>query len=125
MGSSWDDIYGPASFKKIRYDIWPLPRQQSKNVIKSHVDLQQETLLCQNDDIWFILDAEGSAQRVVLIENCCNIQYFAWTYLSSKLLYCIQTSSHPRKIDVMWIKKLQSPLEKYNILLPINQSINQ
>lgn len=74
MGSSWDDIYGPASFKKIRYDIWPLPRQQSKNVIKSHVDLQQETLLCQNDhDIWFILDAEGSAQRVVLIENCCNI----------------------------------------------------
>lgn len=72
MGSSWDDIYGPASFKKIRYDIWPLPRQQSKNVIKSHVDLQQETLLCQNDDIWFILD-EGSAQRVVLIENCCNI----------------------------------------------------
>lgn len=84
MGSSWDDIYGPASFKKIRYDIWPLPRQQSKNVIKSHVDLQQETLLCQNDDIWFILD-EGSAQRVVLIESCCNIQYFAWTYLSS---YC-------------------------------------
>lgn len=66
MGSSWDDIYGPASFKKIRYDIWPLPRQQSKNVIKSHVDLQQETLLCQNDDIWFILH-EGSAQRVVLL----------------------------------------------------------
>lgn len=23
----------------------------------------------------------------------------------------------------MWMKKLQSPLEKYNILLPINQSM--
>lgn len=32
-----------------RYDIWPLPRQQTKNVIKSHVDLLQETVLCQND----------------------------------------------------------------------------
>lgn len=86
MGSSWDDIYGPASFKKIQYDIWPLPRQQSKNVIKSHVDLQQQTLLCQNDhDICLVhppcwrLNSKSCFNRELLQ----YIQYFAWTYLSS------------------------------------------